>query len=202
MRIPAPSRPGHRYHRRAYTLTEINVSMTIFIMILAAVVSSHLFGIRLYTLTKIKLGAQQDARQGLSELVQATRCSWSNSVGNYTGSAYSENADGQLQQGNAIRLYASSNTSSFVMYYRDTDSNLKRLASGETVPRIIAKYITNSLVFSAEMYDGTVCTNTHVNRLIGLNMQFYQVEFPIIMVNNSNYFDYYQLRTKITPRAF
>jgi type II secretory pathway pseudopilin PulG len=76
----------------------------------------------------------------------------------------------------------------------------------------LAGYITNLDVFAAEDYTGNILTNEEQldaidNRLvIYMKMQFYQWEYPIAVVGTNtgfgNMYDFYQLRTKITRRAW
>ena len=66
---------------------------------------------------------------------------------------------------------------------------------------VVAEYITNSVVFTLEDFRGTNLTSSQNNRVIGLKMQFYQIQFPVTMIGPGNYYDYYQLQTKITRRT-
>ena len=66
---------------------------------------------------------------------------------------------------------------------------------------MVARTITNTVVFRAQDYLGRVLTNNQNNRVIGLNLQFYQIEFPVYLIGPGYYFDYYELRTKITRRV-
>jgi hypothetical protein len=79
-------------------------------------------------------------------------------------------------------------------------------------PTVLASYITNQDIFTAQDYSGTTLTNEEQldaidNRLVVyMKMQFCQWEYPIAYVGtNSGYgnmYDYYQLRTKITRRVW
>jgi hypothetical protein len=55
-------------------------------------------------------------------------------------------------------------------------------------------------VFAAEDHLGNVLTNSQNNRVIGLRLQFYQIAFPVVAVGPGNYYDFYQLRTRVTRR--
>ena len=72
---------------------------------------------------------------------------------------------------------------------------------------MLAKYITNKIVFDMENWQGNIVSNEQVldNRLlIGVTMQFSQWEYPIAYVgtNGLNAYDYYQLRTRVFRRAW
>jgi hypothetical protein len=66
---------------------------------------------------------------------------------------------------------------------------------------VVANAITNSMVFTSEDYTGTVLTNNLNNRVIGMTLQFYQLEYPTVPIGPGAFYDFYQLRTKITRRA-
>jgi hypothetical protein len=78
---------------------------------------------------------------------------------------------------------------------------LKRTTNGSTAVSIVANSITNQLVFTAENFKGQVLTDNENNRVIGLTLQFYQIAYPIVQIGPGSYYDFYQLRTKITRRA-
>jgi hypothetical protein len=66
---------------------------------------------------------------------------------------------------------------------------------------VVANAITNSMVFTSEDFSGTVISNNLNNRVIGLSLQFYQLQYPKVTIGPGSYYDFYQLRTKITRRA-
>ena len=92
-------------------------------------------------------------------------------------------------------------TNTFVRYFRDTDQKLKRIASGVASATVIASAISNQVVFTAEDFSGSVLTNNENNRVIGLALQFFQLEYPTVSIGPGSLYDFYQLRTKITRRT-
>lgn len=93
-------------------------------------------------------------------------------------------------------------TNNFIRYFRDpVDRRLKRTENGTNVALVVASSITNQMVFTSEDYRGIVLTNIANNRVVGLTLQFYQLEYPTVPVGPGSYYDFYQLRTKITRRA-
>ena len=58
------------------------------------------------------------------------------------------------------------------------------------------------MVFSSEDYTGAVLRSNINNRVISLTLQFYQLQYPTVSIGPGQLYDFYQLRTKITPRAF
>jgi hypothetical protein len=46
-----------------------------------------------------------------------------------------------------------------------------------------------------------VLTNNFNNRVIGVTLEFFQLQNPTVPIGPGSVFDYYRLRTKITRRA-
>jgi hypothetical protein len=195
------ARSESRRRQAAFTLAEIQISLAVLLLIFGGVFSSHLLGLRLNELTRSKLTASDAARNTISKMVDDIRSAKMIQVGAGTPSTFSAVASGSSQQGSALRIFPSTNTNSFVVYYLDSsDSKLKRGTNGGPI-KVIAQFITNSVVFTSENYSGTILTENQNNRVIGLNLQFYQIQYPIVTVGQGGLYDYYQLRTKITRRA-
>jgi type II secretory pathway pseudopilin PulG len=188
--------------RRAFTLTELMVTMSILMMVLAGVLMAHLFGVRLFQITKAKLGANQEARQAISMLMDEIRSGKLVKVGSGSLASFTEVGMNSIQQGSAVQIYPTGDTNTFIRYFWDArDQQLKRTTNGSSAVSIVANSITNALVFTAEDCNGTTLTNNQNNRVIGLTLQFYQIQYPIVLIGPGQYYDFYQLRTKITRRA-
>lgn len=175
--------------------------MAIIMLVIGGVISSHIFGLKLNEMTRAKLSASDAARNTLGKLTGDIRSAKTIHIGSGTYSAFSPVNFGNTQQGSALRVFPTTNTNSFVVYYLDSsDSKLKRASTTATTPVIIAEYLTNSIIFSSESYNGTVLTDNQNNRVIGINLRFYQIRYPITTIGSGGYFDYYQVSTKITRR--
>lgn len=186
----------------AFTMTEMMVSVAIFTLIIAGTISAHLFGMRMFQITKAKLGASDEARAAISLLVEEVRTAKLVKLGKGTISTFTAVGDEEAQKGSAIQIYPTAdNTNDWIRYYWDSgDKKLKRTTDGTTSFSVVANSITNELVFTAEDHKGVILTNNHNNRVIGLTLQFYQIQYPIVMVGPGQYYEFYQLRTKITRR--
>jgi len=188
--------------RSAFTLVETMVTMAIFLLVLSGIVTSFMYGLRMFELAKPKLSASDDARATISKLVDEIRSANIIRIGNGNGSNFTEVAINSSQVGSAIQVYGNTNTNTFVRYFWDGAVNqLKRLESGSGCVSVLARGVTNQWVFSAEDFMGNIVTNNVNNRVIGLTLQFCQIQYPIMAVGPGNLYDYYQLRTKITRRA-
>lgn len=176
--------------------------MAVLLMVLSAVLTTHLFGIRMFEITKAKLGANDEARNAISLLIEEIRTAKIVKIGNGTLKKFTEIEPDEPQKGSAIQIYPSTDTNNYIRYFwEETDKRLKRTTNGSSSVSIVANSITNSLIFTSENFKSNILTNNENNRVIGLTLQFFQIQYPIIMVGPGNYYDFYQLRTKITRRA-
>lgn len=195
-------RPGGCRCLRAYTLTEVMITMALVIVVFAAILSSHAFGMRLFEMTKAKLGASDDARGAVSTLVSEIRAAKTVRIGTGSLTSFAEAAANSPQAGNAVEIYPTTNTGVFVRYYFDPDdSKLKRATNNAAEAHVVAHSVTNRQVFTSEDFAGNVLTNAENNRVIGLTLHFCQLQYPTVAIGPGHHYDYYQLRTKITRRT-
>ena len=186
----------------AFTLPEVMVTMAIILLVFAAVISCHLIGLRLFELTKSKLGASDEARRAIGLMVSEIRSAKFVRVGSGDLADFKEVGVNTPHVGNAMEVYPSTNTNFWVRYYLDaTDQKLKRATNGASAATVIASSISNQIVFSAEDFSGKPLINNSQDYVIGLNLQFYQLQYPAVAIGPGKFYDYYQLQTRVTPRA-
>ena len=187
--------------QQAMTLPEVMVTSAIFTLAMAGFMVLNLFSLRYDQAVKLKLLASNEARNALNRVADDIQSAGWIRVGTGSRASFTEAGFGQRQQGNAIEIYpVKSDTNRFIRYYCDPEDDLlKRYISGET-EIILARSVTNDLVFTSEDAFGHVLSNNFNNRVIGMTLQFAQNSGG---GRNSGAFsyDYYQLRTKITRRA-
>ena len=199
---PCSNRRVHWTGRRGFTLSELMVTMGVTLMVMAGVFSSHMFGLRMFEITKAKLGASDEARAAVSKLIEEVRSAKILRIGQGNLASFTEVAVNAPQAGSAIQIHPTTSTNTFVRYFWDiADNKLKRTTNGSSSVSVVAHSISNQMVFTAEDYKGTILTNNENNRVIGLTLQFYQLEYPAVAIGPGNYYDFYQLRTKITRRT-
>jgi len=178
------------------------VTMAIIMMVLAAVICSHLLGLRMFELTKSKLGASDDARRAIGMMVSEIRSAKVVRVGSGNAGGFTPVAAGAPHIGRAIQVYPSTSTNLWIRYFWDaSDQQVKRLNSGAVVPTIVASAVTNEMVFSAEDFRGQPLTNNMQEFVVGMNLQFYQLQYPAASSGPARVFDYYQLQTRVAQRA-
>jgi hypothetical protein len=189
----------------AFTIPEIMITMTIVVMILATVIACHLLGLRMYELTKAKLGASDDARKAIGVMVSEIKSAKSVRIGEGDLGKFNEVGLDTPHIGNAIQISTTTNTNAWVRYFWDpADQKLKRGANGDAVPKVIASAVSNrnsQAIFSIEDYQGMPLLNNASEFVVGVNLQFYQLLYPYVEIGPGKQYDYYQLQTKVTPRA-
>ncbi len=186
----------------AFTLPEFMVTMVLFMFVIGGVIASHIYGLKFFQLSRSKLGASDEARRAVSLLSEEIRTAKVLKIGTGGLSSFTPVSSGAAQRGNAIQIYPGSSTNAFVRYYWDAgDQQLKRTTNGLSYAYVVANAVSNSVVFSAEDHLGNVLTNSQNNRVVGLTLQFYQLQYPTVNIGPGGLYDFYQLRTRITRRA-
>lgn len=190
-----------------FTAVEMIMVAAIFALLATWMVSSQIYGMRVYTLAATKLVATSGARQVLVSLRNQIQEANTIYIGNCSSdwTSYVDITNG-TQQGNAVEIYPTTNLTDYLICYLDTTTTTNRLMLYNSVmgtTNDLCDFITNMLVFDAEDGYGNILTNNQNNRVIGITMQMSQWEYPIARIGgtNFNHFDFYQLRTKATRRA-
>ena len=201
----------------AYTLVEMITTVGIFLFIFVGVmVSVQLFGLRIYTLEATKLVATSGARDAMNNMRDLIREGKIVYVGNCTTestTSFTMIGVTNTQQGNALIVYPTTNTTAYTVFYLDNSTGTNDMMEFSVTNGAVnytnelASYITNSIIFDAENFQGVIATNYTAldNReVIHVTMQFSQWEYPIAYIGGTtfNAFDFYQLRTRIFRRAW
>jgi hypothetical protein len=152
----------------------------------------------MYEIARVKLGASDKARKAISALSDEIRRAKIVKVGTITSGVFKEVGLNLPQQGNVIQIYTTSDTNKFVRYFRDTDQALKRMSNNLTT--VVAASVTNKVVFTKENATGTILTNDMGKYVVGMTLQFCDLDFMSASSSSNNLYDNYELKTKITPR--
>ncbi len=203
-----------------FTLVEMMMVTGIFLFIFVGVmVGVQLFGLRISTLSATKLVATQGARTALNQMrdsIREGKIVYVGNCGTIGTSTFTLLSATNVQVGNALIVYPTTNTTWYTVYYLDTNTSTNILTqfnvsnSAVVYTNQLASYITNINVFDAESWslDGTTLVTNYTSidnrELIHVTLQFSQWEYPIAFVggHDFNAFDYYQLRTKVFRRAW
>jgi type II secretory pathway pseudopilin PulG len=200
----------------AFTLLEMMFSVVIYLFIFIGVmVAIQIFALRVYTLAATKLSATTYGRKALNQIRDDVRQAKTLQVGNL-GTAGSPTTFAAITnsvpaQGGALQVFQTTNSVPYTTYYLDTSSStnyyLKAyMVDSNSVAKtiLLVGYITNTIVFNAEDFQGNLVTNNPKNNQVyRMVLQFYQWEYPIGYIGGVGYnaYDYYQLRTRICRRA-
>jgi prepilin-type N-terminal cleavage/methylation domain-containing protein len=181
--------------RDGFTLPEVMVAMTVFILLLGGVLFAHLFGLSLFRLTETKLSATDDARQTIGRMADEIRSCKSTWIGNVKNGVFEAMLDGETQQGSALMILPTTNTANYIIYFVNPSDKTFRRTTGTGSTSVLAESVTNSVVFRAQDHRGTVLTNNQNNRVVHLNLEFYQPQRHLQRA------DYFKLETSVTRRA-
>ena len=202
----SPSKSFYRQSqaRCGFTLAEMLVASTIFLVIIvAAMISVQLYGLRVYNLATTKVKATTSGRETINDIRDRVRTAQSVKVGIYTNGNFTAIATGLNVIGNALQIIPDTNSPATLEFYQDPDSSSINLASNRVVINVEANFVTNYYCFRAEDYQGNVLTNINQNNpVIAVELMFSQLAFAANRGGvASDAYDYYRLRTRITMRA-
>lgn len=199
------NRPRRRT-RAGFTLVEMMMGVGLFLVIfVAAMVGLQLFGARVYTLSATKLAATADARKTLNSLRKDIRSAKLVYVGTFNNGAFARIPNGEPQTGNALEVfYPDDNDQPSpipVIFYQNPNGTNVCISSNGVV-QVLANFVTNYFMFTAEDYQANIMVNYGNNPVIRVTMQFHQWEFPLGVVgpDGLNAYNHYRLQTRISRR--
>lgn len=180
----------------AFTITELLVAVTILAFVVAGVVSANLFGMKMFRVSQNKLVASAGARRAIGKITDEIRNANSLYVGSVSNGTFYALPDGVPQTGPAMLIYPSTNQAQFIFYYLNSSDNTFRRSTSTTNKTIIlARSITNSIVFSAQDCLGNVLTNSsQMNRTFHLDLEFFHPQYFGVVA------DSYKLEASVTRR--
>lgn len=204
--------PNQNIPRRntAFTLAEVMVASSIFVMLMSSLVYTFLFGLHLQETMATKLGASDNARKALIHLTDEIRSATTIKIGSGDPASFVAAGTNAPQTGTSMQILTSTNTNSWVCYYYETNgasANFSKLCRTDSpgnggATTVIASSVTNivKLFTSEDPYGNPLMNNQQANRVIGVTLQFYQLEYPLVKVGPGNFYDFYQLHTRVTRR--
>lgn len=186
-----------------FSLMEILVVVAILSLVVLCVVSAQLFGLRIYTTSKAKLETAADARKVIYQVRRQVREAKTVYVGNYKSlvnftSKFPVVTNG-LQQGNALKILPTTNSTPFYIYYADDSMDqLKVYDSSLKSVQVLADNVINSTVFDSEDFQGNVLSGYQDNRIIHMTLEFSQREY---FVGQKDYYNSYRISMRATQRT-
>ena len=179
-----------------FTLTELMIAVAVFLLVVAGVLSANLFGLRVFQIAQNKLTATDSVRKTVGKITDEIRNCSSAYVGNISNGVFVALNTGPKQTGSGLLIYPTTNTANYIIYFFNaSDQTFRRTTSTPGSTTVLARAVTNALVFSAQDCLGNVLTNSQNNRVIQLGLSFYQP--PRLGVVP----DCYRVETAVTRRA-
>jgi hypothetical protein len=150
----------------------------------------------MFRITETTLNATDSARKTIGKMTEEIRTCNNAWVGNVKNGVFEALLDGEAQEGAGLLIHPTTNTASFVIYFvNPSDQTFRRTTSTPGSAVIVARSVTNSVVFRAQDHAGNVLTNNRNNRVIHIDLKFHQAKRQMQIA------DYYQLETSVTRRA-
>ncbi len=179
-----------------FTLTEVLIASTVFLLLVSGVVFANLFGLSMFRITETRLNASSGARKTIARMANEIRTCKTTWVGNVTNGVFAARLDGETQQGSGLLIYPTTNAANYIVYFvNPSDQTFRRTTSTPGNAIVVAGTITNTVVFRAQDYLGRVLTNNQNNRVIHLDLEFHQPKRHLQIAGH------YKLETSVTRRA-
>jgi prepilin-type N-terminal cleavage/methylation domain-containing protein len=184
------------------TLTEMMVSMSIFGVAVVGLIYTQMFGMFQDQLVNSKSGACEMSRLSFNDLMADIRAAKIWQVGNGNAAAFTPIALGAAQQGNAIKLSLTIDTNQYLLYYFDTNAcKLLRWHNGDAAPTTLAQFLTNTMYFSAETYQGSTQYDLSHKGVVHVAMQFCQYQYPLTRIGPGYLYNSYEMNLRVTPHV-
>jgi hypothetical protein len=189
------------------TLTEIMITVSVFSLLVLGMVYTGMFCLRLDEMANSKVGASDSARRGFDLLSGDIRSSKMWYIGSGGQTSFTPCGNATNQQGNALKLYSTTDTNSYVVYFFDTNaSKLYRYTNGMSTSKIIVDGLTNAtgsgMSFHAERYDGTTLTDLQFKYVVVAVLEFCQYQYPLTKVGPNYFYNYYKMQLKVASHNF
>jgi hypothetical protein len=191
---------------RGFTLAEVMLSTTLLVLVFAAIVSVNLWGLSMNIRSEIWLDTSDDSRHSMWMLHEDVRTAETIYVGTGSLAGFTNAGATNVQAGNALLIYASTNTNSWVLYYYDPTTNtlFRTNWDGTSVGdfrTVSANPITNdNYIFTMEDYLGNILSNATPYPVVAVYLSFTKLQNPQIDIEPGSPVDFYQINTKIAPR--
>jgi hypothetical protein len=183
----------------AFTLPEMMIAITIFMIVIGGILSAHIFGMRMMQLNTNKLTTTEWSRKTFGRMADEVRSSHAVAIGNYNtnSSSFDGLLDGEAQQGTALLISPTTDTNSYILYVLDVpDQTFIRMTDQANSSVTLANSITNTIAFTAQDFSGNLLTSlaTSNNPVIHFVLQF---SLPESFLQEANQ---YKLETSMTRR--
>lgn len=179
-----------------FTITELLFTTALLSLVFGAVFICQFYGMQMHNFIRPKLDNATFVRETVTRLAEDIRCAQSLEVGQGTHAAFIAAGSTNAQMGNAIRIWLAGNTNQYIYYFRDAGTEtLQKKTLGSSNAVVVAREVTNSVVFQFENFQGVLQSNSQNQTVVDLRLQMRQSSLRLDVD------DSYRVRTKITRRA-
>jgi type II secretory pathway pseudopilin PulG len=179
-----------------FTLAELLIAITVFMFVVSGILAANLYGLKMFRITETTLNATDEARKSIGKMTDEIRTCKGTWVGNVKNGVFEALLDGEIQHGTGLLIQPTSNPTNFVIYFvNPSDETFRRTTSAPDTTTILARSITNKVVFASQDHRGNVLTNNQNNRVIHLGLEFYQPKRAMQLS------DYFKFETSVTRRT-
>jgi Ni,Fe-hydrogenase III small subunit len=183
------------FHRAGRTLTETMIATALLGVVATAIAVCNIAGLKFTEFVRPKLDNARYGRQTISRIVEQVRCANSLQVGTGTATTFSNAPVNRPQSGNALKVFPTTNTSQYIYFYLDTNSQaVVQVDLGSSNGVAIATCVTNTTIFAMENFGGTTLTNPANNAVLSVQLQMRRDS------NVKGVGDAFQVRSRITRR--
>jgi hypothetical protein len=161
----------------AFTLPEVIISAALFVLLVGGVVTSNLFGMRMFQIADARLRAKDGVRKAVGSMAEDIRKCRNTWVGDVTNGTFVACMDNQAQMGSALLVQQTTNTTNCIVYFLEpSDHSFRRTTVSPAVTRILAQTVTNTVIFRAQDCFGNILTNSQNNRVVHVTLDFFQAQ--------------------------
>jgi hypothetical protein len=182
--------PG-RKRRGGFTINELLVAITIFVMVTLCLVTVEILGLQMNAISASKMKSTQASLKSLNYVRDQVLGAFSIHVGNLSGSTFTATDT----TGDAIQIYPGTNTIHYLRFYWSTNT-LCEYNSSNSITTTIAQNITNAPVFEMATFQGNVSSSSLEHFTIRMTLQFSELDYKAPKAK----YEYYTMQTEMTPR--
>ncbi|MGH7989478.1 MAG: PilW family protein [Limisphaerales bacterium] len=192
-----------------FTLVEIMTAMFVFVIFLVVgMITVQMFVLRINNFTTDKLLAAGGSSKAMNQICNKIRSAQFVRVGTINSSAFTPIANGSKQQGTALQVFSTTNSTPYTIFYLNpATDNLYSVTNGESPTSaspgtLLASWITNSPCFWSENSQGAVNTTTNpfaAGENCTIRMVWNFCQYATDRKNLS--YEFYTFQTRATPRS-
>ncbi|HLX73029.1 MAG TPA: hypothetical protein VKV04_25670 [Verrucomicrobiae bacterium] len=179
---------------RAFTVPELLLALAIFLMVVAAIVSLQVVGLKLNARAASKLASAAASAKVLNQVRDHVLEANSALVGNGNNNAFTPNGT----TGNAVQVFSGTDTNNYLLFFLSTNTDcLYEWNNTNKQIWTIAENVTNESVFETVDFQGNVSSRNQEHYSIRMTLQFAELDYRI----PTNSYEYFTLTTQMTPRG-